>query len=69
MNANGIQEAGDNGIKDAIVKLYKEDGTFVAETTTDQNGKYLFDKLIPGNYYVEFTTPADRNIPGVGNVS
>jgi len=69
MNADGYQDAGDNGIESVVVKLFKSDGTMVGETTTDSNGEYLFNKLIPGEYYLEFSDPSSVTIPGVGTVN
>ncbi len=57
LNANGIQDPDESGIEGIIVKLYKEDGTLLATTTTDKDGHYRFDKLILGKYYVEFVKP------------
>jgi protocatechuate 3,4-dioxygenase beta subunit len=34
------------------------DGTLVATTTTDENGYYHFDALMPGQYYVTFVKPS-----------
>ena len=54
-NANGIQDSNEKkGVADVIVKLYKDDTTFIAETKTLSSGQYLFRNLIPGNYYVVF---------------
>jgi uncharacterized repeat protein (TIGR01451 family)/LPXTG-motif cell wall-anchored protein len=66
-NANGIQDSGEVGIKDVIVKLLDkdgnpgkyEDGTLVPPTATDKNGKYLFQGLEPGIYKIELTNPDD----------
>jgi hypothetical protein len=39
------------------VNLYNCLDEFIATTTTDEDGYYLFDGLIPGDYYVEFIEP------------
>jgi len=57
MNGDGVQDDTEEGIENVKVELYYADGTFVAETTTDENGFYLFDDLQSGNYYVVFTAP------------
>jgi uncharacterized repeat protein (TIGR01451 family) len=54
-NKNGIQDGGESGIRDIKVSLYRENGEFVSETKTDNSGLYLFDGLIPNNYYIVFT--------------
>ncbi|MEO6189252.1 MAG: SdrD B-like domain-containing protein, partial [Saprospiraceae bacterium] len=43
--------------------------TLVKTTTTDINGNYLFDKLLPGDYYARFDLPTGYNFttPNVGN--
>ncbi|MEZ4884190.1 MAG: SdrD B-like domain-containing protein [Chitinophagales bacterium] len=59
VNGNGVQDdvAIEEGIEGVKVVLYEANGTFVAETTTDENGFYLFDDLQSGTYYVVFTAP------------
>ena len=56
-NNNGIQDVGEPAIEGIEVKLYKCDGEFVANTTTDNNGYYIFTGLAPGSYYMEFVKP------------
>ncbi|WP_373319408.1 SdrD B-like domain-containing protein, partial [Staphylococcus americanisciuri] len=56
-NKDGIQDANEKGIADVTVVLKNEQGEEVARTTTDENGKYLFDNLDEGKYTVEFETP------------
>ncbi|MDJ0583334.1 SdrD B-like domain-containing protein, partial [Crocosphaera sp.] len=61
LNANGIQDAGEEGIAGATVTLTGDvngDGvTDTLTTTTDAAGIYNFTNLNPGDYTVEFTTP------------
>jgi serine-aspartate repeat-containing protein C/D/E len=47
MNYNGLQDAGEAGIKGVTVKLLNSVGTVVATATTDANGNYLFSNLAP----------------------
>ena len=56
-NRNGVQDAGEPGVPNVTVTLYKSDGTVIGTTTTDANGYYRFDNLRPGTYYLEFTLP------------
>jgi LPXTG-motif cell wall-anchored protein len=48
-NHNGIQDAGEPGLQGVTVNLT---GTQTATTTTDAEGKYLFDNLPDGTYQV-----------------
>ncbi len=54
---DGIQDEGESGVSGVTVNLYDCNNVFIATMTTDANGNYLFDKLNPGNYYVEFVLP------------
>jgi uncharacterized repeat protein (TIGR01451 family) len=59
LNLNGFYEPGlgDYPLANIIVRLYNSAGTHLESTTTDTNGNYLFNKLVPGTYYLEFVTP------------
>ncbi|MPQ44033.1 SdrD B-like domain-containing protein [Clostridium tarantellae] len=59
LNGNGIQDSGEQGIENITVKLYSSNNlnTVLRTTTTNSNGKYLFDNLRAGSYIVEFTKP------------
>jgi len=69
LNGDGVQGAGEPGIPGVQVNLYKGDGTFVGTRFTDANGKYLFDFLYPGNYFLEFIDPIgfDRTFQNIGD--
>ncbi|MAS37945.1 MAG: hypothetical protein CL610_28380, partial [Anaerolineaceae bacterium] len=58
-NDNGIQDGGENGYSGVTVTLYDGDDNEIDTTTTDGDGLYLFDDLVPGDYYVVFTLPTD----------
>ena len=53
-DADGIQDDGEEGIAGIEVTLLDENGEVLATTTTDEDGRYLFDDLGPGDYVVEF---------------
>ncbi|HEX8606536.1 MAG TPA: SdrD B-like domain-containing protein, partial [Pseudoduganella sp.] len=54
-NHNGVQDKGEEGIGKIKVMLYDATTNKLLETTTtDSNGKYLFDDLDPGSYYLKF---------------
>ncbi len=54
--ANGIQDA-DDGMFEVPVRLYSVGGVHINATMTDQQGDYVFDNVIRGEYYVEFEIP------------
>ena len=57
-NDNGIRDAGEDGLKDVTVRLMGTEGEeFRAETGAD--GAYLFDAVMPGTYYLEYSLPQD----------
>ncbi|MEM9545868.1 MAG: SdrD B-like domain-containing protein [Bacteroidota bacterium] len=53
-DGDGIQDAGEDGVEGVVVILTDCSGTVLATETTDANGFYFFDNLIPGNYQVQF---------------
>lgn len=58
-NGNGIQDAGEPPLAGVTVTLLNGAGKVVATTTTDANGRYIFDNLPAGTYQVHFVlTPA-----------
>ena len=56
-NGNGLQDAGEPGIAEVTVNLWR-DGSVVGTTATDAAGEYWFDGLRPGEYALEFVAPA-----------
>ena len=64
-NNNGVQDPGEENIGDkgktVTITLLDAAGNVVATTTTDSEGSYFFDGLLPGDYIVEFI-PTD-NLP------
>ncbi|OGU87253.1 MAG: hypothetical protein A3K31_13555 [Ignavibacteria bacterium RIFOXYA12_FULL_35_25] len=54
---DGIQDYGEDGIKNVVVKLYDCNGNYIKSTTTDYYGKYYFSNLTPGDYKVKFFAP------------
>ena len=54
--ANGIKDSSEKLVPNVIVTLYKQDGTKVAETKTNNNGEYKFTGVnAMYKYYVKFT--------------
>lgn len=54
-NDNGQQDRGESPVAGVTVTLYDGAGNPIATTTTDVNGYYIFDNLIPGPYSVGFS--------------
>lgn len=54
-NRNGVQDAGEPALADVKVELLDAGGQVLATTTTDGNGRYVFDNLAAGSYKVRFT--------------
>ncbi|HND52737.1 MAG TPA: SdrD B-like domain-containing protein, partial [Pirellulaceae bacterium] len=64
-NGNGVQDAGESGIAGLTVTLtgdYNGDGTPDTLTTvTDQDGGYVFPRVLPGTFVVTVTPTAGLN--------
>jgi len=57
MDMDGIQDEGEPGVPGVVVNLYDCEDNFIATMMTDVDGRYLFDELPAGDYYVEFILP------------
>ena len=51
-NIDGVQNAGEPGVAGVVVQLLDANGGFIATTTTDADGRYLFEDLDAGDYIV-----------------
>lgn len=66
VDRDGIQDADEPAMPGVTVTLMRADGSAVtdasgnpvAAVTTDANGKYTFENLLPGDYKVSFQAPA-----------
>ncbi|MDM8539627.1 SdrD B-like domain-containing protein [Desulfococcaceae bacterium HSG9] len=56
LNEDGVQDPDELPIPEVKLNLYDENNNLIGTTTTDANGKYLFDNLGPGNYSIEVDT-------------
>jgi len=54
-DADGIQDAGENGLGSVTVTLYTSMNVSIDETHTTSEGFYTFRSFEPGNYYLKFT--------------
>src|SRR5699024_8412621 len=59
-NKDGIQDENEEVLEGVIVELYDEDGEKIAETTTNEDGLYIFDELVAGDYQVKFTLTEEQ---------
>ena len=57
-NANGVQDAGENGLNNVTVDLYLTGFGQIATTTTTFLVIYSFIDLVPGQYHLDFTSQA-----------
>lgn len=65
-NENGIQDPGEPGVAGVKVYLLDEAGNVIRWTKTDENGAYLFAKLVEGEYRVRFELPAGYGFTAQG---
>ncbi len=56
-NANGIQDTGEEGFANLSIDLYDVDGNYVMNTSSDENGYYIFHGLSQAEYYVKIDLP------------
>jgi hypothetical protein len=61
-NDNGIQDADEVGVAGVTVTLVNAAEEVVATTTTDAQGNYKFSNLLPGDYTVRITPPANYTL-------
>ncbi|MFT4110141.1 SdrD B-like domain-containing protein [Propionicimonas sp.] len=57
---DGVQDAGEDVLPGVTVDLLNAAGEVVATTTTDAQGRYLFDGLPAGTYQVRFTLTEEQ---------
>jgi hypothetical protein len=57
LNGDGIQDDGEFGAPGVGVVLFTADEQVVADTSTDENGFYLFPNVEPGDYFLGFIRP------------
>ncbi|NJN34722.1 MAG: hypothetical protein HC817_11195, partial [Saprospiraceae bacterium] len=55
-NKDGIQDASELPVPNAIIELKDAAGTVVSRDTTDADGKYLFENVNPSSYTIELVS-------------
>ena len=58
LDGDGMQDAGEPGIPGISIRLYQY-GVLVAETISNEYGRYMFEELYPGHYSIEVTMPPE----------
>lgn len=56
-NENGMREAGENGVSGITVQAINIEGDMIAESVTDNYGRYMIDYLPKDDYYLHFDLP------------
>ncbi|WP_298816691.1 SdrD B-like domain-containing protein, partial [uncultured Chloroflexus sp.] len=67
LNGNGAQDDGESGIAGVTVTLVGSTGageTVNLTTTTDSNGRYRFENLVPGTYQITLDVPGGYAVTG-----
>jgi len=58
-NGNGVQDAGEPGVSNAVVRLYDAGGIEITNTVTAADGSYAFTGLPVTNYSLTFAQPSN----------
>ena len=61
-NDNGLRDAGENGMEGVTVRLVSGEGEEAFRTEIGADGHFLFDAVMPGQYYVEYLLPENTVI-------
>ena len=64
-NDNGLQDEGEYGLTTATVRLQSADGEIVLTRSVAEDGAYLFDGVMPGDYTLTFQLPEHTEIAQV----
>lgn len=52
LNKNGVQDLNEVGVENITLSLISDGGFLLQEITSDSDGFYKFDDLMPGNYFI-----------------
>jgi uncharacterized repeat protein (TIGR01451 family) len=56
-NSDGIMVS-ETTLSSVEVRLYAQDGTLVSVITTSMDGNYLFENILPGDYFLSYDLPS-----------
>lgn len=59
-NANGRRDSDEGGLKGVQVRLTGTEINLVRDAVTDEEGRYAFDRLLPGEYSLRVTAPEGK---------
>jgi len=62
VDRDGVQDVGESGLPNVTVDLYDGANVLVNTALTDTNGRYQFDGLTPGDYFVDIVPPTGYRI-------
>ncbi len=65
LNDNGVQDEGETGLTTAQVQLVSADGEINLVRPVAEDGAYLFDGVMPGDYTITFLLPEHTEIARV----
>ena len=57
LNDNGVKDEGENGMAGVKARLLSEDGEVDLLRPVEENGRYFFDGVMPGNYTITYQLP------------
>ncbi|MEM8872653.1 MAG: SdrD B-like domain-containing protein [Planctomycetota bacterium] len=58
LDRDGFQDPGEPALPDVTINLFDETGTNIIDsTTTDEEGRYVFDDVVPGDYFIGEVVP------------
>ena len=58
-NGNGLQDEGELGVQNVLVRLFDENNNLILTRITDWDGHYFIDIDQPGDYYLKFVPPGN----------
>lgn len=65
-NANGTQDAGEEGLAGVMIELFNSAGEVAYSATTAADGAYSIANIMPGQYRIKVTLPAGWEIESQG---
>ena len=67
LNDNGVRDEDEGGMTGTLVRLIHEEEGEAFRAEIGEDGNFLFDAVMPGRYYIEYTLPAGAVFARVTN--